>query len=40
MHSVQRVGIIIEQAYGADALTVACQASGHLCLFKVYCSWP
>jgi len=33
MHSVQRVGTIIERAYGADALTVACQASSHLCLF-------
>ncbi|KXN88934.1 Bis(5'-nucleosyl)-tetraphosphatase [asymmetrical] [Leucoagaricus sp. SymC.cos] len=25
MHSVQRVGAVIERAYGADALTVACQ---------------
>ncbi|KAF9446111.1 diadenosine 5',5'''-P1,P4-tetraphosphate asymmetrical hydrolase [Macrolepiota fuliginosa MF-IS2] len=25
MHSVQRVGTVIERAYGADALTVACQ---------------
>ena len=32
MHSVQRVGAIIERAYGADALTVACQASSHLLL--------
>lgn len=27
MHSIQRVGTVIERAYGADALTVACQAS-------------
>jgi len=39
MHSVQRVGAIIERAYGADALTVACQASSHFCLFKMYFSW-
>lgn len=34
MHSVQRVGAIIERAYGADALTVACQASSHLLLIS------
>lgn len=27
MHSVQRVGTVIERAYGADALTIACQVS-------------
>ena len=30
MGSVQRVGNVIEKAYGADALTVACQVRSHL----------
>lgn len=32
MHSIQRVGTVIERAYGADALTVACQVSPSLVL--------
>lgn len=25
MHSIRRVGEVVERAYGADALTIACQ---------------
>lgn len=32
MGSVQRVGNVIEKAYGADALTVACQVRFHVSL--------
>lgn len=30
MSSVQRVGVIIERVYGADALTIACQVCDRL----------
>jgi hypothetical protein len=38
MASIKRVGSVIERAYGADALTVACQVVIYLstsCLFAI-----